>query len=511
MTGERGERARGSGNKQEKSRRMKRKRLNLKQADSRVLMACLIGLFMIWELPRMLHVPRADQITWWIQIGELILVGAVLGKIRYSENRWIFPLILGLILIFLTSAIRPPAVLEATKPVILRGLFIYLLCPAVGILLTEKDVRKFLTVFIAIWVGFFTVLSAEGIYSMHTGITILDSSGIYGICNEDGHLNLNSYYTVSAANLAMAILMAVIGINLTTKKIPKVLYVICILIMQYALALTTGRAGMFATGIGLGITAASWAEIKLRGRIQVKWKRVLVLCCVIVIVTAGIYPVFMLEESIYNGQIRGAEAVGLIPGARAEGEAAEATEAPEAAEAVAAAETAEAAETTETVVAVEMPEMPNIHELQTRTLWREGLSGRGAVYRQVIDLIREKPYLLLTGTSVPLVMEYVNKAGDEYFEHVHCMPLQILLETGIWGLGLLILFLIPFLRAAWKLFFATEEPGWKRLIFLPTICMFCIEMIECILRLKVGLQVEVPVFLFYGLTICLAKTVKEPA
>lgn len=496
---------------------MKLEKFSLKQAgiDIKKVFACLIGLTMIWELCRTIHVPQADLITWWIQIGELILLGAVLGKIRYSENKWLFPLILGLALIFLTSAIRPPEVLEATKPVMLRGLFIYLLCPSIGILLTEKDIRKFLLVFIAIWVGFFTVLSAEGIYSMHTGKRILDSSGIYGTFNEDGHLNLNSYYTVSAANLTVAILMAVIGINLTKKKIPKILYIVCILIMQYALALTTGRAGMFATGIGLGITLASWIEIKLRDRIQVKWKRVLALCCVVVFVTVGIYPVLLLEQRIYNGQIRGKEAVGIISGARAEGEAAEVTEAPEATEAVeTTTEIDEAAEMTEAVAAAETAEtteMPNIHELQTRTLWREGLSGRGAVYRQVIDLIREKPYLLLTGTSVPLVMEYVNKAGDEYFEHVHCMPLQILLETGIWGLILLILFLIPFLRAAWKLFFAIEEPGWKRLIFIPTICLFCIEMIECILRLKAGLQVAVPVFLFYGLTICLGKTVKGPA
>ena len=271
--------------------------------------------------------------------------------------------------------------------------------------------------------------------------------------------------------------MAVIGFRMTEKKVPKALYVICILIMQYALALTTGRAGMFATGIGLGITLAAWAESRLRGRITVKWKRVLVLLCVVAVVTVGVYPVFLLEQRvIYNGQVRGAETVGLISVARAEA-------------------TAE----------------PEVHGLQIRTLAENGLSEREKVYRQVIDLIREKPYLLATGTSVPLVMEYVNKAGARYFEHVHCMPLQILLETGIWGFILMILFLIPFLKAAWKLFFATEEPGWKRLIFLPTICMFCIEMIECILRLSAGLQVAAPIFLFYGLTISLAKTVKAPA
>ena len=465
---------------------MRLKRFTLKQVkiDPKALLTCLIGMFMIWELARVIHVPGAGPITWWIQIAELITLGAVLGKIRYCENIWIITLMLGLILIFLTSAIRPETVLEDTKPTLMRGVFIYLLCPSIGILLTEKNIRRFLTWFILVWVAFYTAMSAIGIYSMYTGRAIMDFSGIYGIYNEDGHLNLIAYYTVTAANLTVAILMAVIGIALTNKKTIRIVYTVGILIMQYALALTTGRAGMLSTGIGAGIAVAAAAETKLRGKMPIRWKRILVLGGVIVLCTVGIYQVFVIEQNVFNRQVSGQQTALFIHAAKAE----EATN-----------ETAE-----------EPTEEPAIQTLSTRSLGTTGLSGRGHVYQRALDLIRKRPYLLLTGTSVPLVTEYINKDDQPVFEHVHCMPLQILLETGIGGLILLVLFLIPFIRSAWRLFFAIREPAWKRLIFIPTLCMFFIELVECILRLDKGFQVAVPVFLFYGLTISLAKTIPAP-
>ena len=456
---------------------MLKKTLHNKQWNGSLIMAIVIGIYMLWELEKMINFPGSDNITWWMLISELVMFGMVLSKIDFRKNPWMEIMLAGLLLIFITSAIRPSIVLENTKMTLMRGVLVYILCPSVALLLSRKELQAYLQIFLCIWVTFHTVLSAVGIYCMYHGIQIIDYSLQYEINNNGGVLKLMAYHTVSAANLTLAIMMALIGMTMCRKQIAKALYFVGILIMLYALGLTTGRAGMIATGIGLGIALAALFVKRYHTKWKHKWILILLCICIVLVSMVGTYEVLSVAQSSFNGIVQKINQ-GEIPG------------------------TAYADSLTLNQHA--------IGQIRPRDVGVYGISGRERGYRIAFRLLKEKPYLLLTGTSVPLVMEYINKTEYLGFDHIHCLPLQILLETGIWGLALFVIFLVFLVKAVWKLFFATEQPFWMNIIYLPTVCMLIIEIVECITRLEKGLQAAVPAMFFAGITLHLSKHLQEP-
>ena len=88
---------------------------------------------------------------------------------------------------------------------------------------------------------------------------------------------------------------------------------------------------------------------------------------------------------------------------------------------------------------------------------------------------------------------------------MHNYLLQILMETGIGGLLLAIVFLCLFFRRAFRLLKTTYLPLWQRLIFLPAFVGIIVEFGESLMCLQWSSHTQVIVMLFSGFTLVLGK------
>ena len=84
--------------------------------------------------------------------------------------------------------------------------------------------------------------------------------------------------------------------------------------------------------------------------------------------------------------------------------------------------------------------------------------------------------------------------------HLHNQFLQTLVATGIFGLILLIAFLVIALWASIRLFRDLERPLWERLMILPFICVLPIIPVET-LRINSQTDLIALVMIFTGIAI----------
>ena len=180
--------------------------------NKNMIIACLIGVCMIWELERLVNIPFLSDIDQWIQTMEMILLGAVIAVIDWRENRWVWIFFGGIVLVFLTSAVRSADILEQTKAPLMRGVFVYLLCPMIGIILSGKALDKFVKVMTIIWVLFFSILSIVGIYAAANGLPMTDYTGNrpLGVGPEGLLVLLDYHQNVTASHMLIALMMALI-------------------------------------------------------------------------------------------------------------------------------------------------------------------------------------------------------------------------------------------------------------------------------------------------------------
>ncbi len=430
------------------------------------------GLFFLLELEHLLNFPFLQPWQFWIQMAEVLCAGAVLAAGEWRKRGWCTLLILGTVWLFLTSVFRGAAVMEKSQYFMQRALLCLILLPFAGLGLKENEIRSWLRILLTVWVLFHAVLSVVGLVAAFQGRQILDGSRTLEIfLREDDHrLKLMAYSTVTASNLTTAMGFCLILTAMTGKKGLRVLYLLIMIPMLICLALTVGRTGYVCAGLTLGAYLALMLEDPLRTRLKksLRWAQAGIAVAAVVLVILAM-----------NGAVAGFNAIQrekplLVSQAQAE-----------------------AAEEAETVL-VGQRSMTDMESMQ----------GRSFVWRASLDVLRNKPYLLLVGTSVPQVMEHVQPYADAYsvetYDHVHCMYLQILMETGIPGLLLCLCFVYLFARAC-LILWRKSGFSWQKAVPLPALAIFLGECLDSMTRLDKGLQTMPVLMLTAGLTLILAE------
>ena len=457
-----------------------------KALDGGKALLLMAGFLFLWELEHLINFLGSDEVQWWVDILAVCAAGGMLLRADWKNRTWCRLLLAGLAWIFLTSLIRGQVVVERTHYAFLRGMLCFLVLAFAGCTGTEKQRRGMLKTLIALWTVFYTGLSILGIWSAFSHVRILDLSQTLEIClrDDDHRLKLMAYATVTAANLTMSIAMALAGHAMCTKRAGRILYLCALPPMLFCLALTGGRTGYVCTGAAMGY--ALWMH--LRPALEKKAGRVLplalgvgILVLTMAAVSLGLPLLTRGFNAVRSGQVM----------ASADAEAAVQE---------AGMEYAEADISAETVMAEERG-----------VFSPDGLSGRPTVWKAALQLLKTKPYLLLTGTSIPQVMEHVlpitSQETPEVFDHVHCMYLQILLETGLPGLGLALAVLVLFLKKTVRLIRTGDrEAMWA----LPALALMLFETVDCVTRLDKGFACMPVLMLFLGMVMgCAADGRRE--
>ena len=108
------------------------------------------------------------------------------------------------------------------------------------------------------------------------------------------------------------------------------------------------------------------------------------------------------------------------------------------------------------------------------------LTGRTELWSRTIDYIKHHKVLLLTGESK------ISPLGgfDNYFGHCHSIYLQVLLESGVVGLLLLVLFIIYLISNAFWVVLMREMPPWVCLLPAIPISLWVGDLAECFTWLR---------------------------
>ena len=451
---------------------------------STILLIYLIGFCFLWEQCRRFSFPSSAEWLSWIRLSEFILLGAVLFRMPYRDHQWYFIMILSVLVILCASWHRSPTALEKTQSIFSKIILIFLLCPAIGILVQGRSLKRFLQILIAVWTITNVILSAAGIYAVSQGIEIVSYNGkrIIGLDGEHCLLLWDTHRSLAGMLLMLSIMVAYIGAAMAGKKWIAGLYLAGAFVMLIALAMTNSRATTISTWIGSGIALAAVLQKRIKGYVRKEWLRwVVSLLLVIAVMAVGLLGTNGLRHGV-NAALQRGGAGALVSSANAE---------------TAAAET-EAAE-------IAIPETSATEEepayIAERDYFSSYLSGREDIWQGALEALKKRPSLLITGTSIHYVMTDLNLLTPmPDVSHLHNQFLQTLVATGVFGLLLFIAFLVIAIWASIRRFRDLERPLWERLMILPFICVLPIIPVET-LRINSQTDLIALVMIFTGIVI----------
>ena len=433
----------------------------------RILMGIVLAFF-FWELPRLYRSNLIYFVDYYGTMDMLraLAAGCFLTLADWKRDRKLPLLVLGWLIIAATSLLRGLSVLDDTAPTLYAGLEVFFVCYPLAGCLDDEHRKLFLRILLGCWTAAWAALSCVAIFAAINNLQLYNSAMDYiGIDPSAHRLRIWGYYTVAAGYLMCSILLAVLNLTLCRSRIGKLLTGIALVPMCVAMALTDGRTSFISLGVGLGIAACVLLVPRLKAK---RWKPLplAALClAVLLVVTAGVYKLLPVLTNGVN--------------------------------AVQKAVTASAEEESKTEEAVQATH---------RTTTRDGvLSGRQYVWKACLDMLKDHPSLLLTGTSEPLLEDMLAEYTKEYttkleYPHTHDIYLQILMETGICGLAVALVFLFLFLRDAWNVLFLGDRELWRRLVPVPALAILFCELAECTTKLDLDQMAAPLLLLLIGLT-----------
>ena len=454
-----------------------------------LLMAGILFTF-LYRIIEMLWLPNLDAEAQYLPTFWGLLAGAlaVRGQALRRKTTWV--LASGLALIFLRCFFGGRDTFYWGYRSVIYGVLAFGVCYQTAFGLSKKWLLTFLRLLLALWTLFMAGLSLVGIWAALYDQTITTAAGgVYRIGVTYSRLYLLTFCTNSGSNLALSLLAALIGMLLTRNRLGRVLYVLASLMQYAALGLTVARTAFISVSIALGLLLACGLMAKLRGkRLSERLVR-LISFILAAALAAGSFLLLSKSPDLFGDvkeQVRSNTDV------------------------VESADTEEGADTEETA-ATPAPRSANTQSTVQRrpiTMDENMLTQRQFAWQAVYRYIRQHPETLLYGASVVMPMAEVNPLADienAAWDHAHNMYIQILLECGIPGIILLVLFLYSLARAALRLFFSKDKPLWQRALPVIPICILISELAECMTMLVYNLPALAFLMLFSGLVIKFAE------
>ena len=454
-----------------------------------LLMAGILFTF-LYRIIEMLWLPNLDAAAQYLPTLWGLLAGAlaVRGQAFRRKTTWV--LASGLALIFLRCFFGGRDTFYWGYRSVIYGVLAFGVCYQTAFGLSKRRLLTFLRLLLALWTLFMAGLSLVGIWAALYDQTITTAAGgVYRIGVTYSRLYLLTFCTNSGSNLALSLLAALIGMLLTRNPLGRVLYVLASLVQYAALGLTVARTAFISVSLALGLLLACGLMAKLRGKHLSERLVRLISFILAAALAAGSFLLLSKSPDLFGG---------VKEQVRSNTDVVESTDTEEGAD-------------TEEAAATPAPRSTNTQSTVQRrpiTMDENMLTQRQFAWQAVYRYIRQHPETLLYGTSVVMPMAEVNPLADienAAWDHAHNMYIQILLECGIPGIILLVLFLYSLARAALRLFFSKDKPLWQRALPVIPICILISELAECMTMLVYNLPALAFLMLFSGLVLKFAE------
>ena len=392
------------------------------------------------------------------------ILGIILGLVW--KNRTFWPLAAYLVLLVVRLLFQGPALFaESGIPdLLIHGLWAFGACHSLGAVLSARSLRRFLRVFAAAWTIGAVLHSLVALYAAWRGQVVwnLPHGAFWGFAGTVGEgtpgmneinavgagygvrLSVILYCTISGAELSLSAMVALCAAVCEKKPWARVLYLLSLLPLLFAMGLTDTRACYvsFAAGAGAVVGILLLRALRSHLRPLSSWTlslasaaAVMVLLVLLISRTTAVYNSLKAHGGL------------LISSALAE-------EAP----------------------ATVVSSRGFAGDLDTI------LSGRLEVWRYILRYLRDNPRVLLLGESVWLPMRGANAQPGltHVVGHPHNALLLVLLQAGLPGLLLILWVLFSAFRRSVRLVSRPDTPLWQ--VLLPALILsICIgDSVECI-------------------------------
>ncbi len=337
---------------------------------------------------------------------------------------------------------------------LLTGLWAIGGCYALARVLTYRQIKIFLRIFITAWTVGMVVHCSIALYAGWKDIHIMNLSGgsFWGIRHSKWgtqfpeRLQIGFVYpTVGGSALSLSGVTALGAMLAEKKKGLKIWFGAAFLIILVTLGMTDTRASYVSLSVGVGaiVLSAVLHLLLTKGSKQCKqtkihkpvWVWTASIGCMLVAAAVTLFLVLKVAP-VYNTVKTG----GGLPIAKA---------------------AAEAEQEEETEETIPQPKQ----QIISRGFSGEGfLSGRTEVWSKVIEYLRNHPTELIFGASVHDSMAGPNQEMEIIMAHCHNMPIQLLLENGLVGLVPILCFAIYTLLNGLRILNSRTTPLWLRLI-----------------------------------------------
>ena len=383
---------------------------------------CLLSY--LWTLAIGAGINNLPTVIWIARLVSVPLA-VYLGRLWKNKGFWI--LTLYTVLFFLRCFIPNPGSIfkDEVAESVLSALWLFTACYGLGHILNKKQLKSFLLVCAGIWTAGMTVFACMGIYSAWTEQTIhlFYDAEVYVYINS--RVNIVYLATVTGSMVGITVLVASLSSACVKIRIIKCIFLIALIPLFLTVALTDSRTAYISVPAGFGVMTFAlvlyYYERKEKSNTEKhKWRPWIFGILMMLVVFVSLVFILMQITPAFNQIRRGRF---LIPTAYAEASG--------------------------TVgIATRGFTGPNV------------LDGRAELWNKIIEHIKQKPMILLFGESklAPL------RAFEDYYAHCHCLYLQILLESGIPGLLLIILFILYTLIHAVRAICTPGLPLWIRLL-----------------------------------------------
>ena len=425
---------------------------------------CLLSY--LWTLAIGAGINNLPTIIWIARLTSVPLA-VYLGRLWKNKGFWI--LTLYTVLFFFRCFIPNPGSIfkDEVAENILSALWLFTACYGLGQILNNKQLKAFLLICAGIWTAGMTVFACMGIYSAWTEQTIhlFEKAEIYVYIDE--RVNIVYLATVTGSMLGITILMALLAVFCTRNKLTKGLWILTLVPLILALALTDSRTAYISVSVGMGCMGFSavyhyFQCRKKDGAEKHNWKPwvfgILVMFLIFVILLWGVMQITPLFNQV--------KMKGIIPIAYAE-------------------------EIEKTAVS-------------SRGFGEYLLTGRAELWAKIFEYLKQNPIALLIGESKQSPLHIVNN----YKAHCHSIYIQVLLENGIPGLLLFLAFIGYTLIHAIRVIRDSEQPLWIRLLPAVPVSLWVGDLAENFTWLRSG-QGPMPAILCIAAGILCAQASKR--
>lgn len=412
-----------------------------------VLMSlCLVSFFFLAVTNKDAEFGSTSSIHPLIWIIRLVTAIVVLAIKRQNKDFGILVLGLYFLLFVFRIVIVEPANLfkEDISESIFAGTWLFFACYNFGWVLSNQQIYKFIRLSVSFWTIVMDIACIVSLYAttLDQYMFNLTHGSVIGIYA--GRLMLFNLPTTTGLILSLSALLALCGLYCTNRLCLRFFYAISTMLLMLCLSLTGSRTGYisFASGTGALAFILMYYRIEKKNNRIKNWKKLSIAIVSLILVTVIVLYTITKTSDLYN-RIR--EGRGLfISNAYAE-----------------------------TLVS-DRGFIGN----------DDVFNGRIEIWKAVLEVFRQKPVLLLTGASKMLPMTDVCQITGTAYAHCHNILLQILLESGIPGVLLLLAFWGYTAKRAFALIRMSNIPIWQKLLPVLVASIIVGDMAECSTWLK---------------------------